>query len=274
MHISAISFFVYFACLAAIFLCCSVVFRKSTLWRSPVWRGRLFWGVVLNTVLFGGVAIYFYLTYGFITDDRYYFNESLAYHGTILTFKTASEFMLLITHPLRRYLHFDLPACHILFGTLGFIGSLLFVQVLMARMDFRNAAFRTRHLICFWTLVCFPNFVAWGRFYGKDSAMFFLTGVLVFNAYKALCGEKMKFGNIISVPIVLLVMYRLRPHLFAVMLAGLSFALLIKAYKSRTPDIGLRGMYQVVFPVILVVASLVIFANVVRKVSQDRKSVV
>jgi hypothetical protein len=269
MQISVTAFFVYFAGLIAIFFCCSVGFRTSTLWKSRIWRGRLFWSVMMNTVLFGGIAIYFYLTYGFITDDRLYFNDSLLYSGNIFTCKTANEFMAAITHPLRTYLHFDLPSCHVLFGTFGFIGSLLFVTVLMARMDFKNSAFKTHHLICFWTLVCFPNFVAWGRFYGKDSTMFFLSGVLVFNVFKALSDQKMKLVNFISIPIVLLVMYRLRPHLFAVLLLSLSLALLIKSYKSRTPDIGLRGIYQVVFPVILAAASIIIFAGVIRTVSRQ-----
>ena len=224
--------------------------------------------VMVNTVLFGGLAMFFFFAYGYITDDRFYFDNCFSFSGSVLTCKSADELMWAITRPLRGYLHFDLPACHVLFGTLGFIGSLLFVQVLMARIDFKNAAFRRSHLICFWTLLCFPNFVAWGRFYGKDSVMFFLTGILVFNVYKVLCARKVRFVNVICVTIVFLIMYRLRPHLFAVMLSGLSFALLIKAYKSRTPNMGLRGMYQLVFPVILAVASVVIFAYVVRRVSQ------
>jgi len=259
----------YVACLALLFFCCITIFRNSTLWKSAFWRGQLFWAVTANTVFFGGIAVYFYLTYGFITDDITYFYGCLAYKGNLFAKMSATEFMWFLARPLRDYLRLDLPACHVLFGTLGFIGSLLFVQTLMLRMDFRNKALRARNLICFWTLTCFPNFLAWGRFFGKDSAMFFLTGIFVYNASKALSGQKGKVINIISILATLIVMYRLRPHLFAVMLAGFSFTLLMRAFQARTPNIGLRGIYQLIFPVVLSLAAVLIFSMVVRRVSMQ-----
>jgi len=271
MVISQPAILTYFASLLIIFFSCVVFFRNTTLWQSGRWRRHLLWSVLANTVLFGSIAVYFYSQYGFITDDLFYFTECLNYHGNIFTCKTADELMCAIAHPLRAYFHLDLPACHVLFGTFGFLGSLIFVQVLMARMDFRQVSLRRRNIIAFWTLVCFPNFVAWGRFFGKDSTMFFLTAVMVYNAYRVVSGRKFKPVNIILIASTFAVMFRIRPHLFAVMMTGFSLALLVKAYTARMPDVGVRGMYQVVMPLVFLAVSLFIGAGVIRSVSRQNE---
>jgi hypothetical protein len=177
--------------------------------------------------------LYFNFQYGYITDDKNYFIGALKYKQGFFNIKNGNDFMFYISRPFREYFDFDRASFHILWGAMGYMGSLNFLYVLSKRIDFSSHLQNRDQLIKFYSLLCFPNFMVWGRIYGKDSLALFLVSVYCIGAYQLLTGPKIRFRAILLVAIPVLLLYNLRAHIAAVAAVGLLAGLFFRSINSK-----------------------------------------
>lgn len=244
----------FFFSIGLIFIYINLMFRKSSLLRIRRWRRLFPKALLINTVCFASIALYFYFQYWFITDDYNYFIGALTYKKGFFDIQNGNDFMYYISRPFRTYLDFDRASFHILWGALGFIGNLNFLYVLSKRIDFSNHSKNRDHLIIFYSLLCFPNFMVWGRIYGKDSLSLFLVSIYVIGAYHLLTDQKIKLRLVLLSAIPVLLLYNLRTHIATVaamgLLAGFYFkSINVKRYKNTNSEI----LYKFLIPVVLTV---------------------
>jgi hypothetical protein len=245
------------------------LFRKTPLLKIREWRQLLNFAFIVNIIGFLSILAIFMLRYGAAGDDIAYYGLSLNVSGlSILKLKTGTDFMCWITRPLRQYLHMNLISLHLLFFSIGFSGSLIFLYILAQRLDFSEKSQRLLKQLALLTLMCFPNFLAWGRFYGKDSIMLFLVSVFALGAWKALSGARIKLIQLIALMMLpLWFMHIIRPHIAMVLsasaLAMITYRVFFSANKIQ--NIGLQGLVKFYIPLLLLLAAGVFGQNTLRK---------
>jgi hypothetical protein len=209
--------------------------------------------VIINIVSFSSVALYFNHLYGYITDDFNYFRGALTYTSGFFEIKSGNEFMYFISRPLRKYLFLDRASCHALFGALGFLGSLNFLYVLIKRTEFGAKIKNSGNRIKIYSICCFPNFMVWGRIYGKDSTTLFLGSVYLVGVYNILVKAKLNWRNFLMSAIPIVLLFKLRPHIAAVFAISLMVGLYLRSINLKTfKNPNLNIFYKIIFPTLMV----------------------
>lgn len=260
---------VFFVCAFLTLVYAAWLYKKNTLYIKKYWRHQLIITYVVNVLSFFSIAMIFYFTYGYITDDRGYFRNSLTWNKNFID-SSGSAFIWYITHPLTKIFGFDLPSCHVLFGTLGYMGSLNFLYVLSQRIDFTDKKWNKRNKIKLFAVMCFPNFMAWGRFYGKDSTMFFLASIYLLNTFLFLSEKKNKKINLFGIAISTLLMYKVRPHIAEVALISFSIGSIMRLYKKSSsfmPDT--QAIYRLILPFLILIISSVFTVKTLKDMSDS-----
>jgi hypothetical protein len=137
---------------------------------------------------------------------------------------------------------------------MGFLGSLNFLFILSKTADFLNKKKRNEISIKLFSILCFPNLMVWGRFYGKDSTTFFLGSVYCIGAYHLITGSKHIWRNVFLAVIPILLLYKLRPHIAAVFAMGLLIGMYLKSINKRnlrTPNMEI--LYKVLVPIVIAI---------------------
>jgi hypothetical protein len=236
----------------------SQIFKNTVLIKSKKWLNLFPLALVINAICFASVALYFNYLYGYITDDFNYYRGSLIYTGGFFEITNGNQFMYLITRPLRLILHLDRASLHILFGGMGFVGSLLYLSILNKRVDFTKKANNQNLLIMYAAILCFPNIMVWGRMYGKDSTTLFLGAIYLVGAYHLITDRKMEWKYLIITIFPVMMLYKLRAHTASVLAIGILIGLYIKTLevrKFKNPNIAL--LYKAIIPMLLTIALVI-----------------
>jgi hypothetical protein len=246
-------------------------FRKNSIMRIARWRKMVPAAVLINAVCFASVALYFNYLYGYITDDVGYFRGALTYTGGFFDIQNGNEFMYFITRPLRKYLYFDRASCHVFFGAIGFLGSFNFLHVLSKRTDFFNRKITKTLRMEMLTMLCFPNFMVWGRFYGKDSLTLFLGSIYLLGAFYLITGAKIQRRHLFLAGIPILLLYKLRPHIATVFLISLLIGMYLKSVKKRNfRSSNTRILNEVLVPFALTIALVIGSIYSLRNLTQSK----
>jgi len=231
---------------------------------------------IVNVVGFFGLAMTFYYRYGFITDDIQYYNGCLNFvNPGFFKVNRANEFMFYISKPLRTIVGLDLPSFHILFATFGFIGSLIFYDVFYQRMPVGEEAFQERQNLGFWVILCFPNFLAWGRIYGKDSLMLFLAALFTLGSFKVLTKGGVTLFRIIGLILVpLYLMQIIRPHIAGVLGVAFLTSYILKIGNYRvSKEVKIEVLIKYYGPIILIGLTLIFGFLTLRKLVGPQKKI-
>ncbi len=239
----------FFLSILFVIIYINIVFRKSPILTTARWRMHLPIVIIINIVCYAAVALYFNSTYGYITDDTTYFMGALTYTKGFNKIKNGTEFMFYISRPLRIFLDLDRVSFHILWGALGLIGSFNFLYVLTKRIDFREYQNYRDLMFKFIVILCFPNFMVWGRFYGKDTTTFLLCSIYCVSSYYLLAGVKIKLRHILLCAAAMLFLYYIRPHIAMMMTVGLLLGVYFRSSThKRIRSNNERILYEILFP--------------------------
>ncbi|MFH0922126.1 MAG: hypothetical protein V1913_17415 [Fibrobacterota bacterium] len=253
-----------------------IIAYKTAQWRlattelaaEPQWRSKLWRAVLFNIIGFGAILLYFNLNYGFVTDDVNYYYPSLELDMPFSEVISGGDFMRYITRPFSYYLSLQLLSMHFIFGTIGFLGSLFYFYTFTQRVQDENVPFLLHGWAPFWAFYCFPNFLAWGRIYGKDTTVFFLGAIFTFSAFRIL-KKKVRPLDVLVVCLSVYFMQIIRPHVAGVIGAGFMIGLAYK-YFVETP-IEKNIFKKILIPMILVIGMTFLVANMARKVTMKQK---
>lgn len=250
-----------------------VVFKKSEIRRIGFWRRQIPFTVIVNAIGFSSIALLFYFSYGYITDDRTFFVHCLDYDGNLFNMKNGNDFMFYITKPLRLYFHLDLPSLHALFGTMGFIGSMNFLFVLNKGVNFTDSREKGNNLIRLWTILCFPNIMVWGRIYGKDSTILFLASICVICCYFIFEKKRNIVINLIICAMSIFLISKIRLHIAAALVIGLLAGLyFLSIAKRKYGSFNEQLLMKLIIPVIVMASFFVVTPFMIKKVT-NRDSV-
>lgn len=268
---SQIVIIVFFVCIFTTHVYAGWLFKRNPIYTKRHWRRYLLLTYIVNMVSFFSIAMLFYLTYGYITDDKGYFRNSFSYKAGFFE-SSGSSFMWYVTRPLTTIFFFDLPSCHVLFGTLGYIGSLNFLFILSKRIVLDSKELFKKNKLKIFSMMCFPNFMAWGRFFGKDSSMFFLASIYLYNSFVLLSSKKIKKINVFGIFISTLIMYKIRPHIAGVALISLSIGIIMRLYeKSSSFRPNVQVLYRLFIPLVILGIASGFTAKTVMDMSNDEK---
>jgi hypothetical protein len=239
----------------AIFIYCNILFKRNPVMRIGRLRKIVFNALIINVIFFMSVALYFNYTYGYIADDVNYFNGALNFSGGFFNIRTGNEFMFYISRPLRLLLDLDRPSFHVIFGAMGFLGSLNFFFILSKTTDLLNKKKWNNISIKFYSIFCFPNFMVWGRFYGKDSIALFLGSIYCIGVYNLIIGTKRPWRNILLAGIPIFLLYKVRPHIAMVFTISFIIGIYFKSINRKNlKTLNMEIFYKVLFPIILAIA--------------------
>ncbi len=267
MSISAIFAFIFSVVFIRVYI--QWLYKGDTLYKRKVWRRHFLPIYLINAISFFSIAMMFLMTYGYITDDKGYFRHSINYQGSFFE-SSGTTFMWYISKPLTTYLKFNLPACHILFGTFGFVGSLNFLKLFSLRTNYSDKKYKKNNQLKMYAIMCFPNFMAWGRFYGKDSSMFFLASVYILNVYSMFINREWRVRTVLGIVLPLIVMFKIRPHIAGALLVSFAFGLIFILYKrSVSFKPSLRAIYRYLFPVVIIGVVAVLTIKMISRVSGE-----
>ena len=245
-----------------------VVFKKSEIRRIGFWRRQIPFTVIVNAIGFTSIALLFYFSYGYITDDRTFFVRCLAYDGNLFNMKNGNDFMFYITKPLRLYFHLDLPSLHVLFGTMGFIGSMNFLFVLNKGVTFTDSREKGNNLIRLWTILCFPNIMVWGRIYGKDSTILFLASICVICCYYIFEKKRNIVFNLIVYIMTIFLISKIRIHIAAALAVGLLAGFyFLSIAKKEYSSFNQHILMKLIVPGIIIASFFAISPILIKKVT-------
>lgn len=252
-----------------------IVFKKSSIARVRYWRRQIPITVLVNAIGFTSIALLFYFSYGAITDDRTFFDQSIGYKGNLFTTRNGSEFMFLLSKPFRKYFNFDLPSFHAFFGAMGYIACLNFLFVLSNVVDFKAKSDKKMNTIKLWAILCFPNFMVWGRIYGKDSTILFLSSICVVCCYYIFEKKKNILINLTLFAMGVFLVSRIRIHIAIALSIGLFAGLyFLSIAKKRYSSFNQHLLMQLIIPVIILSSFLTIAPFIIKKAtSQDTLSI-
>jgi hypothetical protein len=247
-----------------------ILLKRTPFLRIQRWRKLLPFPIIINTLFFGSIALYFNSTYHAITDDISYYRGALTFTGGIFDIKTGSDFMCWISMPLRRYLGFDRPSFHVLFATMGLLGNFNFLYILTKRNDFISRKNYTGQLFMFFVMLCFPNFMVWGRIYGKDSLSLFLGSLYCIGAYGLITEQKLRWRRVILTTMPIVILYILRPHIATVFILSIIIGMYIKFVtikniRSRSLHIYYKTILPSMLFAALVIVALYSLKNITKK---------
>jgi hypothetical protein len=228
-----------------------VIVVRSLFSRTPFgkgkWQNVLFRAVLVSAVANIFVGVWFYLRYGWVTDDVNYFGRAGRFLGkSFFDIRTGNEYMYFVTNLLKVPLRLDIPSFHVVFGFIGIVASLLLLFIYQDRVNMKSKADRTINTLAVFTLLCFPNIVAWGHFYGKDSTMFFLAAVFCTCVYLSFVNG-LKASYVVIMGISFVNMLYLRAPIAGAILMSYFAAMLVKNLsKSRGGAINIFAVAGVV----------------------------
>jgi hypothetical protein len=247
-----------------------IIFRTTTILKVKYWRQQMPLAITVNAIGFSSIALFFYHYYGCIVDDTTYFKHSLAFNGNFFSVNNGTAFMFLITRPLRQYLDFDLPSCHALFFVIGLIGSLNYLYVLSNRIDFNIPSHKVDNLLKFWTMLCFPNFMAWGRIFGKDALMLFFSSFCVLLAYNILEKKRHLLLNLLFFSLIIVTISKIRVHIAIALTLSLFVGLyFVSVEKRRYFTFNQNILMKILAPTIITVAFIIITPILLKKATQQ-----
>lgn len=247
-------------------------FRQTSLYKINFWRNQLKLTLFLNIVGFGSVAVLFYSIYGYITDDRTYFYEAMNFNSSFFELQNGTEFMFYITKPIRKYLNLNIASMHCLFGTIGFLGCLNFLFIQVSRSNFRLKFFSKINSIKLFSIMCFPNLMLWGRIYGKDTLVLFLSSICAIATFNLISIRKFKFFNLLIYIISIILIFKIRSHIAL----SLVFSSLIVLYfyslsRSKTNNPNSYILYHFLIPIILFISAVLITPLLLQKLVRSDK---
>jgi hypothetical protein len=267
-------FLVFSLSIILIRLYASVRFKNTEIFKVSIWHQFFILALGINITCFFLLSMYFYNRYGFMTDDANYFYGAEKFNKSFFQLNDGTEFMLYIVKPLKRIFNLDLPSFHIIFSAMGFIGSLNYLYVLTLRNDFIDKTNYKVNRIAFFVMLCFPNFMAWGRIFGKDSTIFFLASIFLVGAIRILKENKI---NIFSISVLigsLYIMQIIRPHIAGIIATSFFIAYILKLWKYKSyANVGRAGILKLYIPLALLFISLIFIFNIIRKLNIDDSSV-
>ena len=208
--------------------------------------------LVINAVFFTIITLLFYKIYGYIADDTTYFGPpATPVKGNIFKTHDGTLFLQILVGYIRSATGLDLPAFHILFATISFIAGLLFIRILLCHIPIISKRMTKHTRIALWSILCFPNIIAWGRFFGKDSIVLSFAAIWFYNTDKFLFG-KATLWNYIGILFSGFIMYGIRAHIAMSFMLAFSLVFFIKVYNTRNIDSALRGLIRLVGPYLLI----------------------
>ncbi len=248
------SFMVFLVLLLILSQLRGLLSRRFDFLRLRYWKKQTNFAFLLNVVSFATVSIIFVNIYGFITDDVNYVRFPPGYRQPFIwEIRHPTSFMLFLSYPFMEYLGFDRPSLHVLFAGLGFVGSAVYFAAYTYGLDLRERAYRKNVRLAFLCLFCFPNFMAWGRFFGKDSLIFTAAALFIFAGRRLITKMQVDIGAILMATGSIYVIQMLRPHIAAALVTGLGSGLVF-AQITRTVPAPKRGneLVRVVLPIAMV----------------------
>jgi len=266
--------FIICICIAKAYM--NFTLRKTQLAKDKIWRTRFNQALLVNVVGFFSIAMLFYLRYGYITDDVNYFKGGTALSDLNFFYvKSGTEFMFWLSHIFIKLFQFDIASFHILFGMIGFCGSLNFLRILLCRSDFSNKKYLRLQHTAFWVIMCFPNFLAWGRFYGKDSTMLFFVSLVALGVYKLLSDYKITLITLLfQFVIPFYCMYLLRPHIALALGIGFGYSLFSWVMKKRqSKNSEFNTLLKVYVPILIIVFGGVFGSLVIKRLAGKDSSI-
>jgi hypothetical protein len=269
MNISATSVFTAAFSFIIIRVYIYFLFRKTPILKMRQWRHMLNFAFVANIVGFLAILTIFLVRYGGTADDLTFYDMSVMISGlSIFNVRNGTDFMCLVTKPLRQYLQMDLISLHLLFFSFGFFGSLNFLYIIVQRLSFSDKSQKVFKQIVLVTLLCFPNFLAWGRFYGKDSVMLFFISVFSLGVWRALSGTRINIMQVVLLLLVPLWMMRIvRPHIAIAISASGMIMIIYRIFfaSNRIQNIGLQGLIKFFLPLLLLLLGVLFGQAALRK---------
>jgi hypothetical protein len=219
--------------------------------RLRSWKKDLSRAFTINIIAFSVVCIIFENIYGFITDDvNYSFFPDGYVQPALWEITNATSFMLFLTWPFRSALHFDIPSLHVMYACMGFVGSALYFKAYAEGIDLKDKALAPTAHLAFLALLCFPNLMAWGRFFGKDSLVFTLTALFVVASRQMLKMVRFDIGAALLAGGAVYFIQYIRPHVAAALVSGLGSGLAFALITQRRAIEKQSQLVRIVLPII------------------------
>lgn len=259
---------IFFSSILFVIVYAKILFRGTAVAALSGWNRTFLLALFLNILLYSALVYYFNYKYGWIVDDViYYYRAEDFPYTSIFKLKSGNEFMYFIVKPIRALINPDLLSFHIIFGAIGFVGSLNFVFIILQRIDVLEEW--TFGRLAIFLMLCFPNFIAWGRFFGKDAIMLFLGSIMTIACFRIIEGSKTKIIDFCIVVVMLYLMQILRPHISGVLSLSVIGAYGFRIWKARYggSNIALGGLVRIFVPVLLLLLAILISLAITRKMS-------
>ncbi len=250
-----------------------VLFKDTVIASVDEWKNVFWQAFFLNVVLYASLAAYFSFKYGWIVDDVNYFYGAEGFPYTpIYKLKNGNEFMFFVVKPFRDIFDMDKSSFHIMYGGIGFIGSLNFAYVMSKRVNIFTEPALAR--VAFFLLLCFPNFLAWGRFFGKDCLMLFFSSILTVCYFNIISGSKRQLVDLCTIVILLYLMQIIRPHVAGVIALSLIGGYIVNLWKfqAASTNVGLRGLVRIFIPIFLLLLGIIIGLAATKKLAIKQDS--
>jgi hypothetical protein len=210
---------------------------------------------VINIVSFAFVAILFYKIYNAIADDGSYYGGEIPVTGNLILAGSGTSFMQILTGYIRMVTGMDIFGFHILFAAISFAAGLLFIRLFLLHIELKNLKLTKNIQLSVWALLCFPNIMAWGRFYGKDSIMVVFAAIWVYNTEKILF-SKVTFWNYAGIIISGFCMFKIRPHIAASFFLAFLVVFFLKLFKSRKMNPAISGIVKLIGPYLFIAMAI------------------
>jgi hypothetical protein len=247
------------------------LFNKTEVSKITFWRYNYLAFFLLNVVAFASIVYYFNSFYGFVTDDINYYYGAMLYKGRpIWEVKGGNEFMFFLVKPFRDIFDLDRFSFHALFAGLGFIGSMNFLYIATQRGDFLNSLSAKYNRLVFFIILCFPNFMFWGRVFGKDSTMLFLASFFSIAASKLLVGAKNSYIFIIPLLIFIYLMQILRPHIAGVLGISFMIAYIYRSFRIKQANAGLGALIKLYIPAVAIVIAFIFVISSIQRLGVEQ----
>jgi hypothetical protein len=197
----------------------------------------------------------FYKLYHAIADDGTYFGGDTPVIGNLFLAQNGTVFLQIITGYVRIVTGMDIFGFHILYAAASFVASLLFIRLYFLHVNLKNLKFTRDIQLGVWAILCFPNIMAWGRFFGKDSIMLIFASVWLYNTEKIIF-SKARVLNYIGIIISGYCMYKIRSHIAVSFFLAFLFIISIKIFNTRKLNPALMGLIKFIGPYIFIILAL------------------
>ena len=238
-------------------------FRNDAFVRKRSWYAMVRKATLFHVLGTAAAILAFINTYGWITDDvNYFFYPADYVQPWLFSITNANHFMWWVTYPFRRYLLVnDRPTMHVIFGLGGLLASFAYLHVYFQMLGPQANSKSKVQRSAFWALLCFPNFLAWGRFYGKDSLMLMFSALFVVSAWHSMRYRSRFLAGTLGIVASTYLMSRIRPHIAMAFVTAYLTALVFRTVSARSKNAeSPAGLLRILIPV-LAPAIIFLFAT-------------